>query len=202
MVWGLNDPLFGVKWAEWMDRTPPGSSGIRRGPGSEPLLPRGNARPNRGRGDEAVDGGADRCQERIMDADQVVTVFGAYGHTGRFVVAELRRRGMIPILSGRDPEKLTALARSHVGVEIRPATIEDPASLDRAFAGAGAVINCAGPFGETAPAVIEAALRSRTHYLDVTGEALVQPSTPLLVMLRANRTPAGCVKRAWRSSPR
>ena len=30
MVWGLNDPLFGVKWAEWLDRTLPGSCGIRR----------------------------------------------------------------------------------------------------------------------------------------------------------------------------
>ena len=112
-----------------------------------------------------------------MAADQVVVVFGAYGHTGRFVVSELRRRGMTPILSGRDMEKLTALARLHAGAEVRPATIEDPASLDRALTGAGAVINCAGPFGETAPAVIEAALRSRTHYLDVTGESLVTIDT-------------------------
>jgi NAD(P)-dependent dehydrogenase (short-subunit alcohol dehydrogenase family) len=124
-----------------------------------------------------VDDGADRCQKGVMAADQVVVVFGAYGHTGRFVVAELRRRGMTPILSGRDAEKLTALARLHAGAEVRPATIEDPTSLDRALAGAGAVINCAGPFGETAPAVIEAALRSRTHYLDVTGEALVTIDT-------------------------
>ena len=30
MVWGLNDPLFGVQWAEWMDRTLFHSCGIRR----------------------------------------------------------------------------------------------------------------------------------------------------------------------------
>ena len=30
MVWGLKDVLFGVKWAEWLDRTLPGSRGIRR----------------------------------------------------------------------------------------------------------------------------------------------------------------------------
>jgi haloalkane dehalogenase len=30
MVWGLNDPLFGVQWAEWLDHTLAGSRGIRR----------------------------------------------------------------------------------------------------------------------------------------------------------------------------
>jgi len=30
MVWGLKDPLFGVEWAEWLDRTFPNSRGIRR----------------------------------------------------------------------------------------------------------------------------------------------------------------------------
>ncbi|HLJ88478.1 MAG TPA: alpha/beta hydrolase [Candidatus Angelobacter sp.] len=30
MVWGLKDALFGVQWAEWLDRTLPGSQGVRR----------------------------------------------------------------------------------------------------------------------------------------------------------------------------
>jgi pimeloyl-ACP methyl ester carboxylesterase len=30
MVWGLKDPLFGVQWAEWLDKTFPNSEGIRR----------------------------------------------------------------------------------------------------------------------------------------------------------------------------
>jgi haloalkane dehalogenase len=30
MVWGLRDALFGVEWAEWLDRTLPGSRGVRR----------------------------------------------------------------------------------------------------------------------------------------------------------------------------
>ena len=30
MVWGLKDTLFGVEWAEWLDRTLPGSRGVRR----------------------------------------------------------------------------------------------------------------------------------------------------------------------------
>ncbi|MFF0309277.1 hypothetical protein ACFYSC_17760 [Streptosporangium sp. NPDC004379] len=39
-----------------------------------------------------------------------VAVFGAYGHTGRFVVARLRERGFVPVLSGRDSGKLEAMA--------------------------------------------------------------------------------------------
>lgn len=99
-----------------------------------------------------------------------VTVYGAYGHTGRFVVEELRKRGLVPILSGRDPEKLAELAIAYPGCWVIPASIDDAASLDAALEGASAVINCAGPFLDSATALIEAALRAKTHYLDVTAE--------------------------------
>ncbi len=111
-----------------------------------------------------------------MTANPIVTVFGAYGHTGRFVVAELRKRGWTPILSGRDPAKLNAIA-TFPGELKRPATVEDPASLDHALAGSAAVINCAGPFAVTATPVIEAALRARIPYLDVAAEVEVAASS-------------------------
>lgn len=56
------------------------------------------------------------------------------------------------------------------GTEVRPASVEDPASLDRALAGAAAVINCAGPFAATVEPVVDAALRAGIPYLDITGE--------------------------------
>ncbi len=99
-----------------------------------------------------------------------VTVYGAYGHTGRFVVAELRRRGLTPILSGRDADKLNAIGAAHPGLEMRCAMVDSPGSLDSAVAGAAAVINCAGPFARTVAPVIEAALRARIPYLDVAAE--------------------------------
>jgi len=102
--------------------------------------------------------------------DRRVAVFGAAGHTGRFVVSELRRRGLTPILSGRDVAKLNAVAEAHPGSEARMASVDDPASLDRAISGAAAVINCAGPFMDTAAPLIEAAIRRRIHYSDVTAE--------------------------------
>ncbi|HLA94884.1 MAG TPA: saccharopine dehydrogenase NADP-binding domain-containing protein [Pyrinomonadaceae bacterium] len=101
-----------------------------------------------------------------------ITVFGAYGHTGRFVVAELFKRGWTPILAGRDEAKLKVTGNAYTGSEVRIASIDDPASLDRALDGAAAVINCAGPFLDTAAPLIEAALRARIHYLDVTAEQM------------------------------
>ena len=105
-----------------------------------------------------------------MPSNQTVAVFGAYGHTGRFVVSELLRRRWRPILSGRDASKLNALSAAYPGLDIRPASVDDPDSLDRALAGAAAVINCAGPFASTSAPVIEAALRARIPYLDVAAE--------------------------------
>ncbi|WP_086733918.1 saccharopine dehydrogenase family protein [Streptomyces glaucescens] len=105
-----------------------------------------------------------------MGQGHEVVVFGAYGHTGRFVVRELLERGFVPVLSGRDADKLKELASSVPGPGPRPASVDDPASLDRALAGAAAVVNCAGPFAATAGPVIEAALRAGIPYVDVAAE--------------------------------
>ncbi|SFB43456.1 Saccharopine dehydrogenase NADP binding domain-containing protein [Amycolatopsis marina] len=105
-----------------------------------------------------------------MESGQPVMVFGAYGHTGRFVAAELVDRGFVPLLSGRDAGKLRALAESFPGFNVRPASVDDPASLYSALNGAAAVINCAGPFADTAAPVIEAALRAGIPYVDVAAE--------------------------------
>ncbi|MFE6402564.1 saccharopine dehydrogenase family protein [Streptomyces alboflavus] len=105
-----------------------------------------------------------------MGRGERVLVFGAYGHTGRFVVAELRDRGFVPVLSGRDADKLRALAAAHEGLQARPATVDDADALDRALAGTAAVINCAGPFATTAAPLIEAALRAGIPYVDVAAE--------------------------------
>ncbi len=91
-------------------------------------------------------------------------VYGANGHTGNFVVAELLRRGLPVVAVGRDISNVPA------GVTARIASIDDAAALDRAFAGCAVVINCAGPFLDTASPIVEAALRVGCAYLDVTAE--------------------------------
>jgi short subunit dehydrogenase-like uncharacterized protein len=106
--------------------------------------------------------------EAMRTAKPVVAVFGATGHTGRFVIAELLRREMKAIAIARDPAALAAIPQ--LEVVRRHATVDDAASLDRALHGAQAVINCAGPFVDTADAVVGAALRAGIHYVDVCAE--------------------------------
>ncbi len=106
-----------------------------------------------------------------------VVVYGAYGHTGRFVTAELVRRGLLPVLSGRDPVKLAALGARYPDLAQRPVALDDPVALAAVLAGADAVINTAGPFLDTATPLATAAVRAGVPYLDVSAE---QASTAAL----------------------
>jgi Saccharopine dehydrogenase NADP binding domain len=104
----------------------------------------------------------------MNSATQPIAVYGATGHTGQFVVQEARRRGLTVVAVGRSAARLDeATPRA---VLRRAAALDNPVSLDRAFAGCAVVINCAGPFLDTAAPVAEAALRAGCHYIDVTAE--------------------------------
>ena len=104
----------------------------------------------------------------VMNAN--VLIYGAYGHTGRFVIGAVERQGLTPVLAGRDPARLAALARQFPGLEVRQAAVDDSRSLSAAVAGMSVVVNCAGPFLDTAIPVMTAAVRAGAHYLDVTAE--------------------------------
>ena len=106
----------------------------------------------------------------MNDRMMTVAVYGAAGHTGRFVVAQLRRRGFGVIRIGRDAARLQEAGADKEHVTSRVAAIDDAAQLDAALDGAHAVINCAGPFLDTALPIVDAALRAGIPYLDVTAE--------------------------------
>ncbi|WP_374566524.1 saccharopine dehydrogenase NADP-binding domain-containing protein [Ideonella sp.] len=96
-----------------------------------------------------------------------IAVYGATGHTGQFVVHEAQRRGLQVVVVGRNAARLGQLFPSAVA---RVAALDDAAGLEQAFAGCAVVINCAGPFLDTAAPVAQAALRAGCHYIDVTAE--------------------------------
>jgi short subunit dehydrogenase-like uncharacterized protein len=100
-----------------------------------------------------------------------IAVYGATGYTGRLVTAELAEAGAELVLSGRNRRKLDALAQNTEGeVAVREATLDDPASLRALLADCAAVVDCAGPFVRYGEPVLAAAVETRTHYLDTTGE--------------------------------
>ena len=51
--------------------------------------------------------------------------------------------------------------------------LDDPATVESALQDVSLVLNAAGPFSRTALPMVEACLRTQTHYLDVTGEIAV-----------------------------
>src|SRR6202163_2379094 len=102
----------------------------------------------------------------------LIAVFGATGYTGRFVLKELLRRGLSPVAVARNPIPLSAADFAESDVERRKASLDDAVSLDEVFHGTRAVINCAGPFIDTAEPVVSAALRAGIHYVDVAAEQL------------------------------
>jgi len=103
-------------------------------------------------------------------ATKKIAIYGAYGHTARFIIARLLQRGWQPILCGRDVSKLNALAKEYPTLETRTAHIDNSASLDKAFEDALLVVNCAGPFLDSAFPIIESALRLSIHYIDISAE--------------------------------
>ncbi len=105
-----------------------------------------------------------------MNASATVLVYGSSGHTGRFVVAELLSRGMSPVLAGRSAQRLAAAAPGDVSLEVREVDLEDSVTLQAALSDVGVVINCAGPFLDTALPLARAAVAAGAHYLDVTAE--------------------------------
>jgi len=96
-------------------------------------------------------------------------VYGAYGYTGELVAQEAVDRGLDVVVAGRDR---TAVERQagRLGCEQEVVGLDEPRALDLALADVPAVLNCAGPFADTADPMVAACLRTDTHYLDVTGE--------------------------------
>lgn len=106
-----------------------------------------------------------------------VLLYGAGGFTGRLTVAEFARHAPADLrwgLAGRSRARLEA-ARDAAGGPGRPAEILEadsskPDSVDIAVSRARVVLSTAGPFALYGDPVVDACVRHRAHYLDITGE--------------------------------
>ena len=96
-------------------------------------------------------------------------LYGANGYTGQLIAERAAILGLKPVLAGRNEEKVRALAKQY-GFEYRIFDLNDPAAIDEGLKGFALVLHTAGPFLHTARPMMEACLRNRVHYLDITGE--------------------------------
>ncbi len=99
-------------------------------------------------------------------------IYGANGYTGELITRFAAERGLKPILAGRNAEKIEALANKY-GFEFRVFDLSDSSGLYTALQEVEFVLHCAGPFSLTSELMVEACIRSKRHYLDITGEIAV-----------------------------
>src|SRR4051812_43542471 len=99
-------------------------------------------------------------------------IYGANGYTGELITRYAVERGMRPVLAGRNAIAIEALAKKH-HLEYRVFSLNERDGLDAALREVAMVVHCAGPFSLTSRPMVEACLRNKKHYTDITGEIVV-----------------------------
>jgi short subunit dehydrogenase-like uncharacterized protein len=99
-----------------------------------------------------------------------IVLFGATGYTGARTAEAMVGRGLAPVLAGRDPARLAALAERLGGLDTTVARVDQESSVAALVERGDVLVSTVGPFvGLGAPAVA-AAVRAGAVYLDSTGE--------------------------------
>jgi short subunit dehydrogenase-like uncharacterized protein len=101
-----------------------------------------------------------------------VVLYGASGFTGRQTVTYFAKHapaGLRWAVAGRSREKLQALAAP---VDVLIADSADQTSVDAVVSQTRIILSTAGPFAQYGTPVVDACVRFRTHYADITGETV------------------------------
>lgn len=99
-------------------------------------------------------------------------LYGANGYTGEMIAERAKALGLRPILAGRRHEVIGPLAE-RLGCEPRVFPLRNPDEVAHHLEDVDTLVLAAGPFSQTSAVAVEACLRARTHYLDITGEIAV-----------------------------
>lgn len=97
-------------------------------------------------------------------------IYGATGYMGRMAAEHAAAQGLEIIVAGRSQDRLRALAaqlsvpyRVFMSDSLKPETLN----------GVAVLLNCAGPFAQTASALMQACINAGVDYLDITAEIKV-----------------------------
>ncbi len=108
----------------------------------------------------------------MSEAIKQMMIYGANGYTGELIAKEAVAQGLKPILAGRNQAAIESLA-SELDLTSRVFGLEFEKQLEENLADIDVVIHCAGPFSATARPMMDACIKSGTHYTDITGEISV-----------------------------
>lgn len=98
-----------------------------------------------------------------------ILVYGSYGYTGQLIVLECKRKNLDVVLAGRNADALSVQSKN-TGYPYEVFSTNETEKLHAALQKVKVVIHCGGPFRHTAKAMIEACIKTKTHYTDITGE--------------------------------
>jgi short subunit dehydrogenase-like uncharacterized protein len=101
-----------------------------------------------------------------------ILIYGANGYTGELIARFAREQKVDLIVAGRSAVPVRAVAERY-GFEHRVFALDAIPEIVAELEGVSVVLHCAGPFSRTAAPMAEACLKSRVHYLDITGEVAV-----------------------------
>jgi short subunit dehydrogenase-like uncharacterized protein len=101
-----------------------------------------------------------------------ILLYGAYGYTGRRIADLAKKRGVELILAGRNGSKLSELLDGDSN-QLRTFSLDDSNEICSNLEDVDVVLHAAGPFEQTAQPMVDACLKTKTHYLDITGEITV-----------------------------
>jgi len=99
-------------------------------------------------------------------------LYGANGYTGELIARYANQYNLQPILAGRNKEALSALA-TKLNFAYKVIDLNDTPALIAALKEVKVVVHAAGPFQFTAKQMVEACLKTSTHYLDINGDITV-----------------------------
>ncbi|MFE6922447.1 saccharopine dehydrogenase family protein [Nocardia sp. NPDC057663] len=132
----------------------------------------------------------------------------ALGGAGAMGAAAVRAAATLPtvteiVVADRDLAAAQALAVELAGraVPVRALRVDitDPAVLNQALHGADVVLNTVGPYYRFGPTVLQAAILTRTHYLDICDDG--EPTTRMLELHNAAQKTGVCAIVGMGASP-
>jgi short subunit dehydrogenase-like uncharacterized protein len=96
-------------------------------------------------------------------------LYGANGYTGKLIIEQCKKLHLRPTLAGRNQDEIRSLAEA-TGWPYRVFDLSNARATEAGLNGMHVVLHAAGPFSATSRPMLDACLKSKTHYLDITGE--------------------------------
>jgi short subunit dehydrogenase-like uncharacterized protein len=94
-------------------------------------------------------------------------IYGATGYTGRMAAERAKALGLKFVIAGRNQQRLVTLAAQ---LDVPYRVFDADSNAQKFLSGISVVLNFAGPFAQTAEALMRACIKAGVDYLDITAE--------------------------------